>query len=278
MGRGIAQTISAAGIGVLALEHDTKTLHAMMKALDEEMNREIQRWSMTDSEKKAILSRIKTSTKLADVKRSDIVVEAVDEDFVLKKKIFKDLDSICRPDTIFISNTSTLSLTKIAEVTHRPDKIIGMHFLNPVTKVPLVELVRGLKTSDETFNRVKDFAESLGKTVIEVYEYPGFVTTRIILPMLNEAMHVLMEGVASAKDIDTALKLGYSLPVGPLEMADSMGLDELHAWMETLFHELGDLKYRPCPLLRRLVREGKLGKKTREGFFKYDEMGKKVKS
>ena len=278
MGRGIAQTISAAGIGVLALEHDTKTLHAMIKALDEEMNREIQRWSMTESEKKAILSRIKTSSKLADVKRSDIVIEAVDEDFVLKKKIFKELDSICRPDTIFISNTSTLSLTKIAEVTLRPDKIIGMHFLNPVTKVPLVELVRGLKTSDETFIRVKDFAESLGKTVIEVYEYPGFVTTRIILPMLNEAMHVLMEGVASANDIDTALKLGYNLPVGPLEMADGMGLDELHAWMETLFHELGDLKYRPCPLLRRLVREGKLGKKTREGFFKYDEMGKKVTS
>ena len=278
MGRGIAQTISAAGIGVLAIERDAETLQANLGALSEEMDREIRRWAMTESEKKALLSRIRSTIKLSDIENSDIVIEAVDEDFALKKKIFKDIDSICNPDTILVSNTSTLSLTKIAEATHHPEKIIGMHFLNPVTKVPLVELVRGFKTSDETFEKVKKFAESLGKTVIEVYEYPGFVTTRVILPMLNEAMHVLMEGVASANDIDTALKLGYNLPVGPLEMADNMGLDELHAWMETLFHELGDLKYRPCPLLRRLVREGKLGKKTAEGFFKYDESGRKIKS
>lgn len=276
MGRGIAQIISAAGIEVLALERDAETLQASIESLSDEMNREIQRWAMTESEKKAILSRIRTTIQLGEVEKSDIVIEAVDEDFALKKKIFKELDSTCKPEAIFVSNTSTLSLTKIAEATLRPDKIIGMHFLNPVTKVRLVELVRGLKTSDETFNKVKQFAEALGKTVIEIYEYPGFVTTRVILPMLNEAMHVLMEGVASAKDIDIALKLGYNLPVGPLEMADSMGLDEVHAWMETLFHELGDLKYRPCPLLRRLVREGKLGKKTGEGFFKYNELGKKI--
>lgn len=276
MGRGIAQIISAAGIEVLALEIDAETLQVSVESLSDEMNREIQRWAMTESEKKAILSRIRTTIQLGEVKKSDIVIEAVDEDFALKKKIFKELDSTCKPEAIFVSNTSTLSLTKIAEATHRPDKIIGMHFLNPVTKVRLVELVRGLKTSDETFNKVKQFAEALGKTVIETYEYPGFVTTRVILPMLNEAMHVLMEGVASAKDIDIALKLGYNHPVGPLEMADSMGLDEVHAWMETLFHELGDLKYRPCPLLRRLVREGKLGKKTGEGFFKYNELGKKI--
>jgi 3-hydroxybutyryl-CoA dehydrogenase len=203
------------------------------------------------------------------------VIEAVDEDFELKKSIFKKLDQICPPETIFVSNTSTLSLTKISEVTKRPDKIIGMHFLNPVPKVPLVELVRALKTSDETFKKVKAFAEQIGKTVVEVYEYPGFVTTRVILPMLNEAMHVLMEGIATAEGIDTAMKLGYNFQMGPLEMADTMGLDEVLTWMETLYRELGE-KYRPCPLLRKLVREGKLGKKTGEGFFKYDEYGRKI--
>jgi 3-hydroxybutyryl-CoA dehydrogenase len=151
-----------------------------------------------------------------------------------------------------------------------------MHFLNPVPKVALVEVVRGMKTSDETFKIVKKFAERIGKTPVEVFEYPGFITTRTILPMLNEAMHVLMEGIAKAEDIDTAMKLGYGMEKGPLEMADTMGLDEVLMWMETLFHELGEPRYRPCPLLRRMVRERKLGRKTGEGFFKYDADGKRV--
>jgi len=276
MGQGIAQTIAAVGIEVLAVEKDEESLERNQLSIEEKLDYEIQRWALTQSEKKAILARIHGSTDLDDCKDYDLVIEAVDEDFQLKKSIFQKLDKICPPGTIIVSNTSTLSLTKIASATNRPDRIIGMHFLNPVPKVPLVEIVRALKTSDSTFTTVKKFAERLGKTVVEVYEYPGFVTTRVIVPMINEAIHVLMEGVATADGIDTAMRLGYNMPYGPLELADTMGLDELLAWMETLFHELGDLKYRPCPLLRRLVREGHLGKKTGQGFFRYDENGNRL--
>ncbi|CUS79498.1 3-hydroxyacyl-CoA dehydrogenase [Candidatus Kryptonium thompsonii] len=275
MGRGIVQAIAQAGFDVIAVEKNEESLNISKEKLEEALDYEIQRWAMTKSEKKSILNRIEWTTNIEDVKECELVIEAVDEDFELKKLIFKKLDEICPPHTIFVSNTSTLSLTKISEVTKRPDKIIGMHFLNPVPKVPLVELVRALKTSDETFKKVKAFAEQIGKTVVEVYEYPGFVTTRVIVPMLNEAMHVLMEGIATAEGIDTAMKLGYNFQMGPLEMADTMGLDEVLTWMETLYRELGE-KYRPCPLLRKLVREGKLGKKTGEGFFKYDEYGRKI--
>jgi len=177
---------------------------------------------------------------------------------------------------VFISNTATLSLSKLAESVKRPDRVIGMHFLNPVPVVPLVEIIRAMKTSNETFQLVKSFAVRIGKTPVEVFEYPGFVTTRVILPMLNEAMHALMEGIATAEDIDTAISLGYGMQNGPLEMADAMGLDEVLMWMETLFHDLGEPRYRPCPLLRRMVREGKLGKKTGEGFFKYNDDGKRL--
>ncbi len=275
MGRGIVQAIAQAGFDVIAVEKDEESLNNSKEKLEEALDYEIQRWAMTKSEKKSVLSRIEWTTNIEDVKECELVIEAVDEDFELKKAIFKKLDEICPPYTIFVSNTSTLSLTKISEVTRRPDKIIGMHFLNPVPKIPLVELVRALKTSDETFRKVKAFAEQIGKTPVEVYEYPGFVTTRVIVPMLNEAMHVLMEGIATAEGIDTAMKLGYNFQMGPLEMADTMGLDEVLTWMETLYKELGE-KYRPCPLLRKLVREGKLGKKTGEGFFKYDEYGRKI--
>ena len=181
-----------------------------------------------------------------------------------------------KEDAVFISNTATLSLSKLSQSSRRADRIIGMHFLNPVPQTPLVEIVRGMKTSDETFELVKAFARRIGKTPVEVFEYPGFITTRTILPMLNEAMHVLMEGIARAEDIDTAMKLGYGMQTGPLEMADTMGLDEVLMWMEVMYHELGESRYRPCPLLRRMVRERKLGKKVGEGFFKYNEDGKRL--
>ena len=276
MGQGIAQTIAAAGIDVLLVERDDEQIEKAAENLKASMERDISRWSLTQSEMKSVLTRIKWTVDKSEIPECDLVIEAVDESYDVKKKIFKELDNIAKPETIFVSNTSTLSLTKIAEVTKRKDKIIGMHFLNPVPKVPLVELVRALETSDKTVEVIKKFASRIGKTAVEVYEYPGFVTTRAIVPLLNEAMHILLEGVASAKDIDTAMRLGYNFNTGPLEMADSMGLDEVLAWMETLWTTLGEPRYRACPILRKLVRERKLGKKTGEGFFKYDEEGKRI--
>ena len=273
MGQGIAQTIATAGVDVVIIEVDQKHIERSQESLKAGMEREIARWAMTQSEMKSILTRIKWVSDIHEIVECDLVIEAVDENYDLKMKVFKELDAIAKPETIFISNTSTLSLTKIASVTNRKDKIIGMHFLNPVPKVPLVELVRALETSDKTIEVGKKFAAKIGKTAVEVYEYPGFVTTRAIVPLLNEAMHILLEGIASAKDIDTAMKLGYNFKTGPLEMADAMGLDEVLAWMETLWNSLGEPRYRACPLLRKLVRERKLGKKTGEGFYKYDSDG-----
>ena len=276
MGQGIAQTVAAAGIEVIAIEKNERTLKAGREGLNKSMDMDIKRWGMTQAEKRAILSRIKTSTNLADLKQCDIIIEAIDENFEAKRQLIEAFYSVGKEDAVFISNTATLSLTKLAQSSKRPDRIIGMHFLNPVPRVPLVEIVRGMKTSDETYTLVKRFAERIGKTPVEVFEYPGFITTRIILPLLNEAMHVLMEGIARAEDIDTALRLGYGMQTGPLEMADTMGLDEVLMWMETLFHELGEPRYRPCPLLRRMVRERKLGKKVGEGFFTYDAEGRRI--
>ena len=274
MGQGIAQTISTSGLDVLIVERDEEQVEKSEESLKSSMEREILRWAITQSEMKSVLSRIKWTTDLNDIVECDLIIEAVDENFELKKKIFTELDKIAKPDTIFISNTSTFSLSKITYSLKRKDKILGMHFLNPVPKVPLVELIRAYETSDKTVEVIKKFAMRIGKTAVEVYEYPGFVTTRAIVPLLNEAMYILLEGVAKAKDIDTAMRLGYNFNMGPLEMADAMGLDEVLAWMETLWATLGEPRYRACPILRKLVRERKLGKKTGEGFFKYDSEGK----
>lgn len=276
MGQGIGQTIAASGMEVTIIEKTNEKLEWAKAQLGENIDREIKRWAMTNSEKKAIFSRIIWDIDISKIKDCDLVIEAVDEDFDLKVKIFKEMDKHAKKDAIFVSNTSTLSLTKISETTSRPDRVIGMHFLNPVPKVPLVEIVKCLHTSNETVKKVKDFANRIGKTPVEVYEYPGFVTTRAIVPLLNEAMYILLEGVATAKDIDTAMRLGYNFQYGPLEMADMMGLDEVLAWMETLWKTLGEPRYRACPILRKLVRERKLGRKTGEGFYKYDQHGNKM--
>lgn len=276
MGQGIGQTIAASGMEVTIIEKSNDRLEWAKAQLSENIDREIKRWAMTNSEKKAIFSRITWDIDITKIKDCDLVIEAVDEDFDLKVKIFKEMDKHAKKEAIFVSNTSTLSLTKISETTSRPDKVIGMHFLNPVPKVPLVEIVKCLHTSNETVKKVKDFANRIGKTPVEVYEYPGFVTTRAIVPLLNEAMYILLEGVATAKDIDTAMRLGYNFQYGPLEMADMMGLDEVLAWMETLWKTLGEPRYRACPILRKLVRERKLGRKTGEGFYKYDQHGNKI--
>ena len=277
MGRGISQLLAAAGIEVTLVDLKEEIIEESMRLLSEEMDAEIEKWGMTISEKKAILSRIRGTTEYEGVDKVDLVIEAVPEDLELKRDIFKKLDRLTPPEMILVSHTSTLSITEIAAATTRPDKVIGLHFLPPVTKIPLVEVVRGLKTSKETINLIKEFGEQhLNKTVVTVYEYPGYVTTRIIVPLLNEAMHVLMEGIASADDIDTAMKLGYGFNVGPLALADLMGLDEVMSWMENLLKELSDHKYNPCPLLRKLVRARHLGKKTGQGFFKYDKEGNKI--
>jgi 3-hydroxybutyryl-CoA dehydrogenase len=276
MGQGIGQTIAAQGMEVIIIEVDNEHLENAKEQLTENIDREIKRWAMTNSDKKAIFSRIKWETNMESAKDCDLIIEAVQEDFQVKESVFKQLDKIANPDAIFVSNTSTLSLTKLSESIKRSDKVIGMHFLNPVPKIPMVELVKSLHTSNETVLKVKNFASRIGKTPVEVYEYPGFITTRAIVPLINEAMHILLEGIATAKDIDTALKLGYNFQYGPLEMADSMGLDEVLTWMETLWNTLGEPRYRPNPMIRKLVRERKLGKKTGEGIFKYDEHGNKL--
>jgi 3-hydroxybutyryl-CoA dehydrogenase len=277
MGQGIAQTASQAGMDVLIIEKDEDSLKSSLAGIEDKLDWEISRWAKTLSDKKAITSRIQGSVEITDVAEHPIVIEALPENLAMKKVMFSVLDEICQLEAIFVTNTSTLSITEIAAATGRQTKVIGMHFLYPVPKTPVVEVVRGLKTSDLTFDKIRRFAIQLNKTPIEVYEYPGYVTTRVILPMLNEAMYVLMEGVATAEGIDTAIKLGYNMEQGPLALADQMGLDEVMTWMETLFRELGDLKYRPCPLLRKMVRAGHLGKKTGQGFFHYDETGRIVR-
>ncbi len=276
MGLGIAHVVSAKGLEVLIIERDKESLDARMQRLEQLLDNEIARWSMTSSDKRAILSRINGITDLVEIEGYPIIIEAVSEDHIIKTSLFKRLDVLASKESILVTNTSTLSVTELAECTSRPGQVIGMHFLYPVPKRPLVEIVRGLKTSDETFGIIEKFATEIGKKVVEVYESPGYVTTRIILPMLNEAMYALMEGVASAEGIDTAMRYGYDFDYGPLSLADQMGLDEVMKWMESMFHETGDLKYRPCPLLRKLVRAGKLGVKTGSGFFTYDDRGRKV--
>ncbi|PJA26099.1 MAG: 3-hydroxybutyryl-CoA dehydrogenase [candidate division Zixibacteria bacterium CG_4_9_14_3_um_filter_46_8] len=277
MGRGISRVVAATGTEVVLIDRTTELADRGIEGISESMDKEMERWGITPSEKKAILSRITAKTDIKEAAKVPMVIEAIPEDLGAKKSLFKQLDQICRPNAILVTNTSTLSITELAAETKRPDKVIGMHFLNPVVKVPLVEVVRGLKTSDQTFDSIKEFASELGKTVISVSEYPGYVTTRIIVPMLNEAMHVLMERIATADDIDNAIKLGFGLNIGPLSLADQMGLDEVMSWMENLLKELSDHKYNPCPLLRKMVRAGHLGVKTGQGFFKYNEDGNRIR-
>ncbi|MCM2272681.1 MAG: 3-hydroxyacyl-CoA dehydrogenase NAD-binding domain-containing protein [candidate division Zixibacteria bacterium] len=276
MGQGLAEAIATTGHEVTLVDRTTKLAERGVKGIGESMDREISRWGLTKSDKKAILARISASSDLSVAEDAEIVLEAIYEDLEKKRALFEKLDTICGPDVVLITNTATLSISEIAQSTERPEKVIGMHFLNPVTRIPLVEIVKGLKTDESTFRKAVELADILEKKWITVNEYPGYVTTRIIVPLINEAMHVLMEGVASAEDIDEAMKLGFGFNVGPLALADMMGLDVVMSWMMNLLNELSDHKYNPCPILRKMVRAGHLGVKSGRGFFQYDAEGNRI--
>ena len=278
MGRGIAQTIAATGIEVYIVELTEESAKKAVLGIGQDIDAEIAKWGMTESDKRAILARISSTSDLSvlNKKRVEIVIECVPEELTVKRKVFLQIDELIDHEVLLITNTATLSISEIAADLSCKEALIGMHFLSPVPKTPLVEIVRGMATSDETEQKARSFAEEMGKTPVAVFEYPGYITARVIVPLLNEALYVLMEGVATAEDIDTAIRLGFNFGVGPLSLADQIGLDELLLWMESLHDELGDLKYRPCPLLRKLVRAGFLGKKVRKGIFEYNENGNRI--
>jgi len=271
MGRSLATKVAQEGINVYLKEVSSEAVEAGKSELDSALEREIERFGLTKSEKRAIQSRITWVTHFDCASDSDLALEAVQEDFGLKRQILRELDRRMPPDHPIVINTSTLSITELAAQNTRPDRIVGMHFLYPVTTTRVVEVVRGQLTTDEVYGRAIEFARLLGKVPIKVFEMPGFVTTRVVLPLINEAIHVVMEGVADAAEVDLALKLGYDFKSGPLEWADRTGLDRVLNWLQHLYQESGEPRFRPCPLLKRLVRAGLLGAKTGRGFFSYDE-------
>lgn len=277
MGQGIAEMLAAKGIDVLMLEKSAENLDHAWEMIEISLEKKLEKWAITEAEKKLTLSKIHKTYAMEQLVVCDMVIEAVTEDLDLKKAVFRKLDDVCPENVILASNTSTLSLTELAGETKRPERVVGMHFLYPVGKIPLVEIVRGLRTSDSTYKAVRSFVEhNIQKNGIMVYESPGYVTTRLICTLINEAMHTLAEGVASAEDIDTAMRVGYDFRYGPLEMADRFGLDAVLAAMERMFREFGDLKYRPSVILKKMVRAGQLGVKSGEGFFRYDKDGDRL--
>lgn len=269
MGAGIVQTAAQAGFTVIVRDIKQEFVDKGIAGIDKLLGKNVDKGKMSAEDKAAIMGRISGTVDMAAAADCDLVIEAALEVMEIKKTIFKELDGICKPECILASNTSALSVTEIAAATGRADKVIGMHFFNPVPAMKLVEIIRGASTSDATFNTIKEMSEKMGKAPVEINEAPGFVVNRLLIPMLNEGMYALMEGVANAADIDTSMKFGAGHPMGPLALADMIGLDICLKIMETLYKEFGDPKYRPCPLLVKTVRAGKLGRKTGEGFFKY---------
>lgn len=269
MGNGIAQVAATSGLQVIMNDIQQDFVNKGLQNITNILSRNVDKGKMTSDEKDAVLGRIATSVSLEDMAEADFVVEAATENESIKFKIFRDLDSICKPGTILSSNTSSIPIGRIAAQTKRPDKVIGMHFMNPVPVMKLVEVIRGLATSDETFRTTWDLSLRFGKTPAESSDFPGFIANRILMPMINEAVYCLYHGVGTREDIDTVMRLGMNHPMGPLALADLIGLDTCLAIMETLYNGFCDSKYRPCPLLRKYVEAGWLGRKTWRGFYEY---------
>jgi 3-hydroxybutyryl-CoA dehydrogenase len=276
MGAGIAQVTAQAGIPVIMQDVSEEFCKRGFEGIRKNLDRMIQRGRFKPEERDRVLESIKIGTDLAMMKKADFVIEAVTENEDAKIAIFQALDKVCDADVIFASNTSSISITRMGARTTRADKVIGMHFMNPVPAMKLVEIIRGLATSDETYHATQKLAERVGKSTMTAQDFPGFIVNRVLLPMINEAIYTLYEGVGGVTDIDTAMKLGTNQPMGPLELADLIGLDTCLAIMEVMHRVLGDDKYRPCPLLKKYVDAGYLGRKTSRGFYTYNEQGNPV--
>lgn len=269
MGSGIAQVCAQAGYEVVLNDLKDEFVDRGLHVIKKNLSRQVEKERMTAEEMNIVLDRLTASTDLADAQEVDLVIEAAVENMEIKKKIFAQLDEIASADTILATNTSSLPITEIAAATKRPEKVIGMHFMNPVPVMKLVEIIRGLATADEVYQTIEDMTKTLKKVPVEVNDFPGFVSNRILMPMINEAIYTLYEGVATKEAIDEVMKLGMNHPMGPLTLADFIGLDTCLYIMETLYEGFGDTKYRPCPLLRKYVKAGWLGKKTGRGFYQY---------